>query len=108
MIKLNTVGRKRVKEIKKQMEDLGIYEDGDDKILLFDIGYQYQLYIKSLEEIEAIVEPESGLLMKADRYYKNYINSIHKLGLTPMARKAMKAQRDPNKNKDNSDSIFSE
>lgn len=92
-IKLNATGKKYVNALKTKMEKLGIYEDGDEDIILNDIGIHYQLYVKELEY--STKNDDKEVVAKADRYYKNVMNMVHKLGLTPVARQKLNVVKEP-------------
>ena len=82
---LHKIGKDYVKVLRSKMELLGIYEEGDDLMILNDIGLQYQLYKHNLEK--SLVDPDDKVIQtNMQRHYSNVMNMVHKLGLTPMAR----------------------
>lgn len=108
MIKLDKVGRAYIKNLKNLMIDLGIYEKEFDKIFLEPIGIQWQLYQEALEEIsiesEELEEDEKTVQakqMRMQRAYKNVMDMVKSLGLTPAGIFKLKAIRKPNEKEDN-------
>ena len=99
-MKLNTIGKAYLKALTKQSKELNIYEDGDEELILYDCALQFQLYRKELGE--SLDEEKTYHHMKSQRHLKNVYDALKQLGLTPLGRNKLKAEKEVKEE----DSIF--